>query len=201
MLKVAYKNKMIRENINDYFDKIEYEDVKKEYLTKEELGKLVSTPCEIPVLKNASLFSCMTGLRLGDILQLTWNDIEQSSDGKYCIRIRTEKNKTEAILPISDETLELCGERSEGKVFKGFKRSMSHHPLRKWIKQAGINKKISFHCFRHTFATLQLAMGTDIYTVSKMLTHKNLSTTQIYLSIVDSKKRKAANRISLKSLD
>jgi len=54
------------------------------------------------------------------------------------------------------------------------------------------------HCARHTFATLQLAMGTDIYTVSRMLTHKNISTTQIYLSMVDSKKREAGNKISLK---
>lgn len=60
---------------------------------------------------------------------------------------------------------------------------------------------IIFHCFRHTFATLQLAMGTDIYTVSKMLAHKNLSTTQIYLKIVDSKKREAANKIRLKPQD
>lgn len=198
LLKMAYKEKMMREDMSLYLNTINREDTKKEILIPEEIVKLIKTPCEIPVLKSASLFSCMTGLRLGDILELTWNDIRQSSDRGYCIRIRTEKNQTEATLPISDETLELCGERGNGKVFKGFKRSMSHHPLRKWIKQAGISKKISFHCFRHTFATLQLAMGTDIYTVSKMLTHKNLSTTQIYLKIVDTKKREAANKISLK---
>lgn len=201
LLKMAYKGKMIREDMSLFLDTINREETKKEILIPEDIVKLIKTPCEIPVLKSASLFSCMTGLRLGDILELTWDDIKQSSDGGYCIRIRTEKNQTEATLPISDETLELCGECGNGKVFKGFKRSMSHHPLRKWIKQAGISKKISFHCFRHTFATLQLAMGTDIYTVSKMLTHKNLSTTQIYLKIVDSKKREAANKISLKTKD
>lgn len=201
LLKIAYKEKIMREDMSLYLDTINREETKKEVLIPEEIAKLIKTPCEIPVLKSASLFSCLTGLRLGDILELTWNDIRQSSDGGYCIRIRTEKNQTEATLPISDETLELCGERGNGKVFKGFKRSMSHHPLRKWIKQASISKKISFHCFRHTFATLQLAMGTDIYTVSKMLAHKNLSTTQIYLKIVDSKKREAANKISLKLSD
>jgi len=131
LLKMAYKEKMIRKDISSYLDTISKEETKKEILVPEELVKLIHTPCEIPIIKAASLFSCMTGLRLGDILQLTWNDIEQSSDGGYCIRIKTEKNKTEAILPISNETLELCGERSDGKVFKGFKRSMSHHPLRK----------------------------------------------------------------------
>ncbi|MDO5785472.1 MAG: tyrosine-type recombinase/integrase [Eubacteriales bacterium] len=57
---------------------------------------------------------------------------------------------------------------------------------------------ITFHCFRHTFATLQIAAGTDIYTVSKMLTHRNVSTTQIYAELVNEKKRESANRISLK---
>lgn len=114
------------------------------------------------------------------------------------MRIRTEKTETEATLPISDEALEFCGERGEGKVFKGLQRGMAQHPLRRWIKKSGIQKHITFHCFRHTFATLQIAMGTDIFTVSKMLTHKNVSTTQIYAELVNEKKRELANKISLR---
>jgi len=200
MLKIVYKKKMIRENINDYLEKIEYEDVRKEYLTKDELLKLTSTPCEIPILKAASLFSCLTGLRISDILTLQWKNIYPASEGGYCIRIRTEKTETEATLPISNEALELCGERKTGKVFNGLQRSMIQYPLKRWLKQAGIEKKITFHCFRHTFATLQVALGTDIFTVSKMLTHKNVSTTQIYAELVNEKKRESANKISLKKL-
>ena len=104
-----------------------------------------------------------------------------------------------ATLPISDEALELCGEvHGEGVVFVGLRRCMIQHPLHAWIKAAGIRKHITFHCFRHTFATLQIALGTDIYTVSKMLTHKSVKTTQIYADLVNSKKRESANRISLK---
>lgn len=198
LLKIAHRDKLIRENINEYLDKIEYQDVKKEYLTMDELKRLAETPCEIPVLKRASLFSCLTGLRISDILQLCWQDIEPASEGGYCIRIRTDKTETEATLPINDEALELCGARTEGLVFKGLKRSMLQVPLSKWIKAAGINKHITFHCFRHTFATLQIAMGTDIFTVSKMLTHKNVTTTQIYAELVNEKKRESANKISLK---
>jgi site-specific recombinase XerD len=115
-----------------------------------------------------------------------------------CIRICTQKTQTEAILPISYEALELCGERSTGKVFKGLKRSMINHPLKAWLKEAGITKHITFHGFRHTYATLQIASGTDIYTVSKMLTHKNVTTTQIYADLVSEKKRDTVNKIRLK---
>ncbi len=200
LLKIAYRDKMIRENVNDFLEKIEYKDVKKEFLTAEELGRLAATPCEIPVLKAASLFACLTGLRISDILQLEWRHIVPASDGGYCMRLRTEKTQTETTLPISDEALELCGERGDGRVFRGLERSMIQHPLQKWLRQAGIEKHITFHCFRHTFATLQIALGTDIFTVSKMLTHKNVSTTQIYAELVNEKKRESANKISLKKI-
>lgn len=197
-LNLAYRAKLLRENINDYLEGIQCEDVKKEYLTAEELKQLAATPCEIDVLKRASLFSCLTGLRISDILALKWEDFQNAPDSGLCLRLRIQKTQTEAILPISYEAYELCGEPGTGTVFKGFKRSMSSYPLKKWIAQAGITKNISFHCFRHTYATLQLAGGTDIYTVSKMLVHKNVATTQIYADLVNEKKRETVNRISLK---
>ena len=89
-------------------------------------------------------------------------------------------------------------EWGKGLVFKGLTRAMTHHPLKQWIAEAGIKKKITFHCFRHSYAVIQISLGTDIYTVSKMLTHKNVTTTQIYAGLVNSKKRETANKISLK---
>lgn len=167
-------------------------------MTLDEVKILAQTPCEHDVLKRASLFSCLTGLRISDILNLRWEDFTLAPDQGYCIRIRTQKTSTEATLPISYEAYELCGEPSSGKVFKGLQRSMINYPLKKWIKQAGIMKHITFHCFRHSYAVIQISLGTDIYTVSKMLTHKNVSTTQIYADLVNSKKRETAEKISLK---
>ena len=198
LLKIAYRDKWLRENINDYLDKIEPQDVKKEFLTLDKVKLLAATPCDIPVLKSASLFACLTGLRISDILKLRWEDFEIAPDQGYCIRIRTQKTQTEATLPISNEAYELCGEPSTGIVFKELKRSMINYPLKIWVRKAGIKKPISFHSFRHTYATIQISLGTDIYTVSKMLTHKNVSTTQIYADLVNSKKRETANKISLK---
>ena len=103
-------------------------------------------------------------------------------------------------MPISPQAIEMCGEpqQSDEVVFPNFPDvKLIPYYLNPWIKAAGITKKITFHCFRHTFATLQLTNGTDIYTVSKMLGHSNLKHTQVYAKIVDEKKEKAANAIKL----
>lgn len=63
--------------------------------------------------------------------------------------------------------------------------------------KAGITKHVTFHCARHTYATLQLTLGTDIYTVSKLLGHRHLKTTEIYAKVIDERKQQAANKIKL----
>ena len=77
--------------------------------------------------------------------------------------------------------------------YKGYRDKQLHQ----WIGAAGITKHITFHCFRHTFATLQMFNKTDIYTVSKMLGHKDIKTTQLYAKVVDEAKQIAANKIKL----
>ncbi len=191
-LAIAYKEGYLKENINDYLDKLETQETKREYLTFDELNLLAKSHCDYPVLKAASLFSCLTGLRLSDILQLEWKHIKGYPSGGKCIRIKTEKTDTEATIPISEQALSLCGPESEGIVFKGLTRQLVNGRLKAWVKSAGIDKYITFHCFRHTYATLMIAGGADIYTVSKMLTHKNVSTTQIYADLVNEKKKAAA---------
>lgn len=83
----------------------------------------------------------------------------------------------------------------------GFQRTHPRNdtsPSKTIIAKAGIKKKITFHCFRHSYAVIQISLGTDIYTVSKMLTHKNVTTTQIFDDLVNSKECETANKISLK---
>lgn len=199
LLAIAYKDKYLLENINEHLDKIDTQDTRRQFLTIVEVQALHDTPCSEPVLKAASLFSCLTGLRFSDIIALRWENFETYPDGGHCLRLRTEKTDTEALNPISLEAFELCGEKSTGLVFKGFKKSMLQNILPKWLQAAGITKHITFHCFRHTFATLLVSNGSEIYTVSKMLTHKNVSTTQIYADLIDEKKREAAETIKIKN--
>lgn len=198
LLKIAYRDKMIRENVNDFLERIETEDIRKEYLTLEEVKRLNNTPCKFPVLKAASLFSCFTGLRISDILKLKWEDIEQLSDGGLAIRLRSQKTQTEAVLPISDEAISLCGDKNTGYIFKGMNRSMIQEPLKEWLKEAGIKKHITFHSYRRTFATLQATAGTDIVTIASIMTHKSISTPQPYTKTVDTNKCKASSKITLK---
>lgn len=198
LLKIAYKDKYLPENVNDDLEKIETIESRRQYLTLDELKALADTPCSEPVLKAASLFSCLTGLRISDILELKWENIQKAPDDGWCIRFLSEKTEAENTLPISGEAYVLCGKRGDGLVFKGLTRQMTQHKLQTWLKAAGITgKHITFHCFRHTFATLQVASGTDIYTVQHMLSHANVATTQIYADIVDSNKRKAADRLRI----
>ena len=106
-------------------------------------------------------------------------------------------------MPISEQAYSLCGEPQapERLVFEDLPDpSWISKPLERWIKAAGITRRITFHCFRHTYATLQLAGGTDIYTVSKMLGHTNVRTTQVYAKVVDEKKEKATDVIKIDNL-
>ena len=199
-LKQAYKDGYLQSDLNAKIEPIKQAETRRNFLTIEELNSLVKTECNNPLLKRAALFSALTGLRFSDIKNLVWGEIHHSVENGYSIQFTQQKTKGVEVLPISEQAYSLLGERKEptDKVFEGLTYSAYENKhLYQWIGAAGITKNITFHCFRHTFATLQLSHGTDIYTVSKMLGHRELKTTQIYAKIVDDTKRKAANRIKL----
>lgn len=200
-LKQAVKDGIIRSNPAEQVDSLPQGDSEREFLTLEELQSILKHECEIPILKTAFIFSCLTGLRWSDINKLVWSEVQHSNDYGWYIRFRQKKTKGAETLPMSDQARDLLGEIgvSEERVFKGLKYSAWHNlKLQQWVMKAGISKTITFHCARHTYATLQLTLGTDIFTVSKLLGHKDIRTTQVYAKIIDEKKMEAANRIHLK---
>lgn len=167
------------------------------YLTLDEVRKLAVTECEYPQIKAAFLFSCLTGLRRSDVLRLTWGDVHKQGEFTRII-FRQKKTSGQEYLDISPQAAELMGERGlpDEHVFTDIHSpSCTNNTLKLWVARAGINKTITFHCGRHTFATLMLDIGTDIYTVSKLLGHRDLSTTQIYAKVMDKNKQAAVASI------
>ena len=203
-LKQAFIDEFLTVDMSAKVKGIPTEDKVRATLSLEEVKRLAETPCENEVLRRASFFSILTGLRHIDISKLKWKYFSQTSNGGWCIDLSQIKTKKDAYLPISDQALSLCGEHPEDEellVFAGLqKASWISKPLRRWVEAAGIKKHITFHCFRHSYATLQLELGTDIYTIKSMLGHTNVKTTQIYTHIVDSAKVKAANTIHIDNL-
>ena len=204
-LKQAYKDGYLQTDLNAKIKPIKPAETRREYLTLDELNKLANTKCNNPLLKRAALFSALTGLRFSDIQKMTWSELEHINGQGYFLNFSQKKTKGVEVLPISEQAYSLTEGTENPKdmpqdkqVFTSLKYSASQNKhLYQWIGAAGITKNITFHCFRHTFATLQLFNGTDIYTVSKMLGHKDLKTTMIYAKIVDEAKRTAADKIKL----
>jgi integrase len=196
-LNQAFDEKIKDDKVSLRVKGIKEEETHREFLTLDELQKLINKPCEVDILKRAFLFSAFTGLRWSDVNNLTWKNIEYSNELK-CHQIRYVQKKTKAaeVLPISDQALAFLDERSldSDRVFKGLKYSAWNNlKLQQWVMQAGISKTVTFHCARHTFATLMLTHNVDIFTVSKLLGHKDIKTTQIYAKVIDKRKVDAIN--------
>ena len=193
----AYEERIITVNPLRGIDGFKAEEGKRMYLTIEEVQKLAETPCDYPKIKTAFLFSCLTGLRRSDVLRLRWGDVHQQGEFTRII-FKQKKTQGQEYLDITAEAADLMGERGkpEDNVFTDIHSpTCTNTAIKVWVARAGIDKEITFHCARHTFATMMLDLGTDIYTVSKLLGHRKLETTQIYAKVLDKKKQEAVARI------
>lgn len=193
----AYNDRVIATNPVRDIEGIKTEEGKRMYLTIDEVRMLSDTECRYPAVKRAFLFSCLTGLRRSDILKLTWGEVYQQGD---YTRIIFKQKKTGGLeyLDIAPQAAALMGTRglSSDNVFEWIHSPTStNYALQDWCIAAGIQKRITFHCARHTFAVMMLDLGVDIYTVSKLLGHKEISTTQIYAKVLDKNKQAAVDKI------
>lgn len=170
----------------------------RDYLTLAEVQKLHATPCRINDLKQAFLFCCFCGLRLSDVTALRWRAFRVLSDGTTQIAIVQQKTGAEAFIPLSHNAVALlppAGAPGDLVFRLPAARTTLARTLADWATAASIPKRITFHVSRHTYATLLLTYGADLYTVSKLLGHTNVKTTQIYAKVVDEKKRQAVELI------
>jgi len=199
-LRLAFRDELIRSDYGAKVATIKPIHRISEYLTLEELQRLTATECEDETIKLAAIFSALTGLRFSDIKNLEWKNVSQDANQQYFVRLTIQKTRTEVVLPIADLAIELLHTRDKriGKLIPGLKYSAHQNKkLHNWVAAAGIKKHITFHKFRHTYAALQLAMGTDLYTLSKMLVHERLSSTQIYAHLNDQLKIATTKLINL----
>jgi integrase len=193
----AYEERIIQKNPLRGIEGFKQEEVEREYLTLEEVKKLAATPCNYPILKASFLFSCLTGLRKSDIERLTWGEVRKFGNFTRIV-FKQKKTGGQEYLDISDQAAAYLGTRRNDvdRVFEGFTYgSWTSLELKRWALAAGITKNITFHCGRHTFAVMMLDLGADIYTVSKLLGHRELATTQIYAKVLDKNKQAAVNLI------
>ncbi|MCM4154053.1 site-specific integrase [Arenibacter sp. N53] len=208
-LNAAFDEGYLKENLIKKVKGFTMGESTREYLTSDELQKLSQTPCPIPLLKRAFLFSSLTGIRWSDVNKLKWLEVrEEGADNSsdLIFRIVFKQKKTEGVeyLYISQQARTLLGERRgpNDRVFKGLRYSAHMNlQLLRWCMFAGINKHITFHSARHTNAVLLLENGADIYTVSKRLGHREIRTTEIYAKIIDKKMKEAANLLPKLNLD
>jgi len=199
VLRIAYRRKLIPLDLHTMVDPIPPKETNRERLTLEEFQLLADTPASSELMKNAAIFSGLTGLRWSDVSTLHWSEL-RGKMGSYEVQFSQGKTEKAEVMPISDQAVERLGKRqaAEELLFPGLKYYQLKSFFTGWLAAANINKNITFHSFRHTFATLQLELGTDIYTVSKLLGHRSLKNTEIYAKIVDKTKRQAAGKIILK---
>lgn len=193
----AHEDGIIAKNPMRGIERFTPEEGTRMYLTINEVRTLFGTPCEYPRIKEAFLFSCLTGLRRSDVLRLTWGDV-QAQSGFTRIIFRQKKTKGQEYLDITEQAAALMGERGKATdhVFTDIHSpSCTNEAIKRWVLRAGIQKDITFHCARHTFAVMMLDIGTDIYTVSKLLGHRELATTQIYAKVLDKNKQDAVAKI------
>ena len=169
-------------------------EVQMDYLTIDEVKTLMQTPLKQTQIKQAFLFACFTGLRISDVRNLQWSNIK--TDGETMrFEIIMKKTDTPLAGKIPNIAKEWMPEPTDSPfVFANLPTASNIDTvIHRWVAQSGIKKHVTFHTARHSFATMGLTLGTDLYTVSKLLGHKSIATTQVYAQIIDKKKDEASD--------
>lgn len=178
-------------------EKIKKPESKREFLTIDEIRSMIAADCPNALVKRAYLFSCFTGLRISDVRNLKWGDVYHEN-GQTFVSVVMRKTTKPLYIPLSKQALKCMPKKdsdNSGEYVFGnlVNYGNVNENLKKWAEAAGIKKHISYHTSRHSFATMMLTLGADLYTVSKLLGHSSVKHTQIYARIIDRKKDDAVN--------
>jgi site-specific recombinase XerD len=178
--------------------KVKIRETHRAYLSEEELQTLTDKEFAVARLdqvKDIFLFSCYTGLAYSDVMKLSPSDITIGIDGEkwvYTTRTKTDTASRIPLLPVAQEIINKYSKHPKAVSSKKLLPTLSNQRLNSYLKEiadaCGFTKELTFHCARHTFATtVTLTNGVPIESVSKMLGHRSLRTTQHYAKILDKK--------------
>ncbi len=175
----------------------------KDILSADELQKLFATHYdnENPEIRRAFALTCYSGIRRCDVVKLTYSDVDYSNRVLTFRQSKTAKHssKSGVTIPLNDTLLAIIGRKPEDAkddyIFHIPSDTMCLKALRHWTKRAGIDKHITWHCGRHSFATVLLSNGANIKVVSELLGHSSLKFTEIYVRAIDELKKDAINSL------
>ena len=194
--------RMLKKNgIVDNVPQIDYsalvpprENAEKVFLTKEELARMQNAECPAESTKNAFLFSCYTGLLKGEVQDLKWDSIRLNGNGLVLIRPvenSDEKVKVPIVEPAKEilqsverEYASLPQEKQDDRVFHLFSNMTINDHIKKWAKVAGIAKHVNYMTSRHTFATMALRAGVDLYVLAKWCGYNNVASAEPYVELI-----------------
>ena len=173
--------------------------VVRDFLDAAEVALLAHTACGNEEVKRAFLFSCLTGLRISDIRQLRWDNLQRMGGEWYCLLVM-QKTQEPIACKLSTAAVALLEPggmgRSSELVFRLPCISCIERGVKRWAQRAGITKHVTFHTARHSYATMALMAGADLYTISRLLGHKNIRTTTMYATVVDAQRDAATDSVS-----
>jgi len=197
MLKYGVREKLFASNPADGITIKKNTIIKKQILTFEEIQAMAKIQVTNDQVKRAFLFSCLTGLRFCDIIQLKWKNIQNG-----IMNLTQQKTGIPVSINLNQSALTILGTRGNGNdvVFKLPSHNACIKDLTVWCKKAGIEKKITWHCARHSFATGIIYYGSDVKNASSLLGHSSLSYTDRYVRIVNALKEKAVSNLPEVSL-
>lgn len=193
-LNIAIKDKIIK--INPMGDvRLKEEQTEIEFLNDAEINEILKLDTKHKDVKNGFLFSCFTGLRLSDMMSLTYDRIK---DGN--VYFRQQKTNKWEFLPLSTDAQMIIDEQKKEypnseKVFNINSKTNLQKKLKLILADAGIKKSIHYHCSRHSFALRLLNNGVGIYQVSKLLGHSDVKITQVYLKFVPEEKKREIDKL------
>lgn len=194
ILKEAYRGGYLDKDISMNAGSIQPKETVISHLTADELSTLLATECGCPLLKEMAIFSAFTGLRWSDCQALDTDNLKETPSG-WVLRFTQVKTGNEEVMPISPTAKKFIPPNDKKPFAKVDYPSMIK-PLNQWIKDAGIDKKITFHSFRHSYAMMLLDNNVDLLTVSELLGHKSIRSTQVYAKATNERKRAATNTLS-----